>query len=122
MKRKVKTLVIEDEPSVADALRIILEDKGYDVRVARNGREGLQLASKQQFDVTITDLRLPDISGITVLKAICEQNPNCLMIMITAHGSSEVTAEAKRCGAIEVLPKPFIASDILKLISAALTV
>lgn len=120
MDEEVRVLVIDDEPSVADALKIILEDNGYTVAVAGTGRDGLEQASRQRFDVTITDLRLPDMSGLEVLRGICKQNPESLVILITAHGTSEVIAEARSCGAFDVLPKPFLPSEILNLVKTAL--
>ena len=121
MQKKIKVLIIDDEPSVANALEMILQDNGYDTLVARNGREGLELARSQHVDVVVTDLRLPDISGLEVLKAFCEINPAGLMVLITAHGTPEVVAEATSCGAAGTLHKPFSPSDILSLITEALS-
>ena len=121
VEEKIKVLVIDDEPSVAEALRLILNDHGYETAVARTGRDGLELAGRQQFDITITDLRLPDMSGLDILSAICQKNPMSLVVIITAHSTPEMIVEARSCGAVDVLPKPFLPSDILGLITAALT-
>jgi two-component system response regulator PilR (NtrC family) len=120
MEDGIGVLVIDDEPSVADALKLILDDHGYRAVVARSGRDGLEQARKRQFDVTITDLRLPDMSGLDVLNAILKQDSDSLVIIITAYGTSEAIFELMSCGAVEVLPKPFFPSDILKVISTAL--
>jgi DNA-binding NtrC family response regulator len=120
MEEKVGVLVIDDEPSVADALKIILDDNGYAAVVARTGRDGLEQARQRQFDVTITDLRLPDMSGLDVLSAIHEKDSNNLVIVITAYGTSEAIMESLSRGAVRVLSKPFFPSDLLKLIDAAL--
>jgi two-component system response regulator PilR (NtrC family) len=120
MGEKIGVLVIDDEPSVADALRLILDDNGYAAVVARNGRDGLEEARKRRFDVTITDLRLPDMSGLDVLSAIRQEDSNSLVIIITAYGTSEAVIELMSHGAVDVLPKPFFPSDILKVIEAAL--
>ena len=120
MGEKIGVLVIDDEPSVADALRLILDDNGYAAVVARNGRDGLEEARKRRFDVTITDLRLPDMSGLDVLSAIRQADSNSLVIIITAYGTSEAVVELMSRGAVDVLPKPFFPSDILKAIEAAL--
>lgn len=121
VEEKKRVLVIDDEPSVAEALRLILNDHGYETVVAHTGREGLESAEGQRFDITITDLHLPDMSGLDVLSAVCQRNPKSLVIVITAHGSPEVTLEARRCGAVDVLTKPFLPSDILRLITTALS-
>ena len=118
---KVAILVIDDEPIVADALMLVLSDSGYEVTVAMTGRDGLDKISGQRFDITITDLRLPDISGLDVLSSIRAMDPCGLIILITAHASPEVVAEAVRRGAVDVLSKPFFPSDVLGLLEKALT-
>lgn len=119
-KEKVTILVIDDEPSVTDALQIILEANGFAVVTASNGYDGLEQVRQQQFDFTITDLHLPDISGLKVLTAIREKNSQSPVIIITAHNTSELRAEAITLGAVDVLSKPFSPSDILGLITRAL--
>jgi DNA-binding NtrC family response regulator len=120
MEEKIGVLVIDDEPSVADALKLILDDNGYRVCVARNGRDGLALARQLRFEVTITDLRLPDMSGLDVLNAILKYDSNSLVIIITAYGTLEAVEQLMSCGAVAVLPKPFFPADILKMIDVAL--
>jgi DNA-binding NtrC family response regulator len=113
-------LVVDDEISVADALGMILRDNGYDVAVALTGRDALSKANSRRFDVTITDLRLPDMSGLDVLSYIKKKDPAGLVIIITAHSTPEANAELKSLGAYEVLSKPFHPSDVLTLISSGL--
>lgn len=120
MKEKARILVVDDEPSVADALRLILEDQGYSVVVATTGREGIEQARASSFNLVITDLRLPDMTGLDVLKILCEQDPRCPAILISAHATPEVCAQALAGGAVGVLPKPFAPSEILRLITKAL--
>jgi DNA-binding NtrC family response regulator len=117
---KIVILVIDDEPSIADALRLILEDKGYAVVLAMNGSRGVEQTICHRIDLTITDLQLPDMSGLDVLSAIRERDPHSPVIIITAHGSEEVNAEAARRGAFAVLSKPFLPSDVLNHVAAAL--
>jgi DNA-binding NtrC family response regulator len=121
MEEKVTILIIDDEPIVADALMLILSDSGYEVAVAMNGRDGLCKISKQRFDVTITDLRLPDMSGLDVLSSIREKNLCSYIIVITAHSSPEVVAESVSRGAVDVLSKPFFPSDVLGLLDKIIT-
>ena len=120
MGEKFTILVIDDEPIVGDALMTVLSDNGYDVAVARTGREGLDKTSKQQFDVTITDLRLSDMMGIDVLRHIREKDPSSLVIIITAYSTPEIVSESKKLGAIDVLAKPFSPSDVLGLLNKTL--
>ena len=121
MVDKVAILVIDDEPMVTDALMMVLSDRGYEVTVAMTGREGLDIISEQRFDVTITDLRLPDISGLDVLSCVRETHPCGLSILITANPAPEIVAEAIRRGALDVLAKPFSPSDVLNLLEKSLT-
>jgi DNA-binding NtrC family response regulator len=120
MADKVSILVIDDEPIVADALMVVLGDSGYEVTVAMTARDGLDKISEQHFDITITDLRLPDMSGLEVLSIIREKQLCSLIILITAHATPEVMAEAIRRGAVDVLSKPFFPSDVLGLLENAL--
>ena len=122
MTYKPQVLVIEDEPCVADALSIVLSDNGYDVTVARTGFDGLDKSDRQNFDVTITDLRLPDMSGFDVITNILEQQPNSIIIVITAHFTPDVVVESIKRGAVDVLAKPFVPSAILTLLRKALSV
>ena len=116
-----RILVIEDEPSVADALRLVLEDQGYEVIVAASGREGISQARRARFGVTITDLRLPDVDGLNVIRAVREADEGAAVILATSHGTPEIFAQALACGAVGVIAKPFLPSEIIQLVAAALT-
>ena len=117
---KARILIIDDESSIAEALTLILDDQGYGTVLARCGRDGIEQADRCSFDVTVTDLRLPDISGLDVLKALRAKDAGNRVIVITAHGTPEMICELKACGAVEVLKKPFLPSEILALIESAL--
>ncbi len=119
-KDRIEVLVIDDEPSVGDALKMILEDHGFGVVAALTGREGLEHARRRLFDLIITDLRLPDMSGLDVMRVICDENEHSLCVLITSYVSPEISAEARACGAYEVLSKPFLPSDIIELVNVAL--
>ena len=115
-----RVLVIDDEPSVADALRVILEDEGFAVSVAASGRDGLEQARRAVFRVTITDLRLPDMDGLEVLGSLRERGHGGAVILITSYGTPEILARAHDLGAAGFIAKPFMPSEILQLVSAAL--
>ena len=117
-----EVLIIEDERSVADALKIILEDNGYRVRSATTGRDGIQEALRGRFCLTITDVGLSDMSGFEVVKAICGHELAMHFIIITSNDPDSVMAEARNCGAAGVLLKPFHPSEILQLIRTTLSV
>jgi DNA-binding response OmpR family regulator len=119
-EQKPAVLIIEDERSVADALKIILEDNGYRVSVAVTGRDGIEEALRGRFCLTITDVGLSDMSGFDVIRAICGHKLQMHFIIITSNHSQNLMAEARSCGAAGVLLKPFHPSEILQLISTTL--
>jgi DNA-binding NtrC family response regulator len=119
-ERKGDVLIIENEPSVADALKIILEDSGYHVSIALNGRAGIDSARRGEFCLTITDLSLTDMTGFDVINAISRNKPQTRFIVITSLDSPDLVDQARSCGAAAVLVKPFLPSDILQLIGTTL--
>lgn len=119
--QKGAVLVVEDEPSVADALRIILEDSGYRVCVAITGRDGIEESLHGNFCLVITDVGLSDMTGFDVISAVCKHKPRMHFIIITSSGSDAVLGEARSCGAAGVLLKPFLPSEILQLIKTTLS-
>jgi DNA-binding response OmpR family regulator len=119
-EQKGEVLIVEDERSVADALKLILEDNGYRVSVAATGRDGVEAAVRGQFCLTITDVGLSDISGFDVIKAIYRHKLQMPFIIITSNDTQDLMAEARSCGAAGVLIKPFVPSEILQLIGTTL--
>jgi DNA-binding NtrC family response regulator len=113
---KLRILIIDDEPSVGDALRLVLEAKGYEVVLVTNGRDGLAEARNGRFGFGVVDLFLTDVTGFQVITDLLTLQPQIAIILITAHGSPQVFAEAKKLGAIGALAKPFHPSEILNLI------
>jgi len=110
-------LIIDDEPSVSDALKLVLEANGYDVTVADNGRDGLAESRKQRFAFVIVDLFLTDAYGLDLLKDIHQEQPQLPILLITGHGSPEVFASARNLGAVGALSKPFQPAEILAIIT-----
>lgn len=116
----VEILVIDDERSVADALKVILENEGFNVTLAASGRDGIERARQGKFSLAITDLRLPDMSGLDVLQTLLAENPGFCVILITSYGTPEIFAEALRRGAASALDKPFSPSKIVRLVTSLL--
>ena len=115
---KISILIVDDEPSVGDALRLVLESSGYEVVLVNNGLDGIDQTRQRPFRFSIVDLRLTDISGFQVIKDILILRPQTPILLITAHGSPQVFAEAKKLGAVGALSKPFHPSEILKVIDS----
>lgn len=118
---KVSILVIDDDPVVGDALKLVLESNGYEVVLAEKGRHGVLQATSRRFCIGIIDLFLPDMSGLQVIQSIRQQQPGIVIIMITGQGTPLAFSEARRLGVVGILAKPFRPEDILQLISRATT-
>jgi DNA-binding NtrC family response regulator len=112
--------VIDDEPSIRDALRFALTELGHQVDSAKNGTEAKELLKGSPYDVVFTDLRLPDASGIDLLALIKSDTPNTEVIVMTAHGSLDITIEAIKRGAFYYIEKPFTPDHVRALIERAL--
>lgn len=117
---RTEILVIDDELSVADALKVILESEGFGVTVAGSGRDGIERARRSGFHLAITDLRLPDMSGLDLMRTLLAEHPRSHVILITSYGTPEVFAEARSRGAAAVLGKPFPPSEIVRLVISVL--
>src|SRR6185503_13253940 len=115
-----KILVVDDENSVTGALELILGDRGHQVRTASAVGEALELLEHRPFDLVLTDLRLADSTGIELLTRIKQDKPDIEVILMTAHGSLEVTIEAIKRGAYYYLEKPFTPDQVLTLVERAL--
>ncbi len=102
-------LIIEDEEEMRIALTEVLIRNGYSVHTASNGIDGLELFNKEPFNMVITDVKMPKISGLEVLKEIKKQSPQIPVIMITAYGTIDNAVEAMREGAFDYILKPFSA-------------
>jgi DNA-binding NtrC family response regulator len=110
-------LLIEDDQSLRRVTEFTLEEAGYRVYTADDGEEGLRLFSSLNPDLVITDLQMPGMSGLEVLKRIKAENPRTLIIVITAFGTVENAVEAMKIGAFDFIAKPF-GRDHLRLIVA----
>ncbi len=109
-----RILVVDDEPSMRQMLAIVLKREGYDVTLAENGRMAVAALERGPFDLLISDIKMPDMSGVDVLRAAKQIDPDILGIMITAFASTETAIEAMRLGACDYLSKPFDI-DLLKM-------
>ncbi len=110
-----KILVVDDEDFIRDNLERILDEESYDLYLASNGREALNLTKREDIDLILLDLNLPDIDGIELLKKIKDDFPHILVIIITGYASVESAVQALKLGAYDYIKKPFKA-DAIKLI------
>lgn len=107
MKKKVKILVVDDEAIIRDSLRDWLKDVGHDVLTADNGEEALKIIRMEMPGIVVTDLVMPGMDGIALMKAIKKINPKISVIIITAYGSIPTAISAMREGAYDYIEKPF---------------
>ena len=115
-----RMLVIDDEPSVTDALQLVLSDLGHRVDCAKTGAEAKALLKGAPYDLVFTDLRLPDASGIDLLALIKADTPDTEVIVMTAHGSLDIAIEAIKRGAFYYIEKPFAPHQVTALVERAL--
>jgi len=114
-------LVVDDELSMRELLEVLLTKEGYMVTCAANGRDAISMIKKTVFDLLLCDIRLGDITGIDVLRALKEQNQDTVVIMISAYASTEAAVEAMNEGAYDFVPKPFNNEELKKTIKNALS-
>ncbi len=117
-----KILLIDDEPSILESLEMFLCEKGYAVSTAQNGKTGLALFAKDAPNVVILDIRLPDMSGLDVLREMQLAAHAVKVIMITAFQDMETTIEAMKNGAYDYIHKPLDVDDIEKAVERAVQV
>jgi two-component system, NtrC family, response regulator PilR len=109
-----RILVVDDEPSMREMLKIVLKREGFDVLIARSGTEAMETIKKEPIDLLLSDIRMPDINGVEVLRAAKAQNRDIVAFMMTAYASTDTAVEAMRLGAVDYFTKPF-SMDELKL-------
>lgn len=115
-----RILVVDDEASVAGALELILGEQGYEVKTAATAREAETLLAGCPFDLVFVDLRLPDDDGIGLLQRIKGDTPETEVILMSAHGSLDITIEAIKRGAFYYVEKPFTPEQVVMLAKRAL--
>jgi len=115
-----KILLVDDEPHVPELLSVALEDEGYGILLANNGKEALTQLKKEQPQVVLLDIRMPDMDGVEVLRQIKEINKATSVIMMTAYGAMETVLEVMKLGAYDYLTKPLDLKKVNVLIRRAL--
>jgi len=112
-----RILVVDDEEGLREFLSQALLGAGHVVETACDGEEALALLAKQGFDLVLTDLKMPGVDGLEVLRRVRADQPETEVVVLTAHGSVETAVEAMRLGAFDFLQKPFSGPDELRLLA-----
>src|SRR3990167_4282721 len=115
-----KVLIVDDERGMREFLTIMLQKEEYKVTSAGSGKEALEYIAQQTYDIVITDIRMPQITGLDVLKAVKESSPETTVIVITAYASTETAVEAMKQGAYDYITKPFKIEEIRLIVRNAL--
>lgn len=117
---KSRILVVDDEESIREFLDIMLRKEGYEVTLAEDGARAIDLLKKKSFDLVISDLQMPQVTGMELLKHVRDNFPELLFMMITAFGTTETAVEAMKMGAYDYITKPFKIDEVRIVISNAL--
>ena len=122
MPDKIRIIVIDDEPLMRVTVHDAMVAEGYEVVSAETGKKGIELLRETEWDILITDLRLPDMDGIQILKEVKSLNPETQVILITAYGSIDSAVTAMKEGASDYLTKPFSMDELLLIIKRILRI
>ena len=115
-----RILIVDDEVIVCESGERILVEEGYTVDIALSGKEALQKMREHPYDVVITDLKMPGIDGMEVLKTVRKEFADTLVIMITGYSTVETAVEAMKMGAFDYIPKPFTPDEVAVVVRKAL--
>jgi len=102
-----RILVVDDEPEVRQLMEHFLTERGYEVRLAENGRLGLLALDTFRPDVVLLDMHMPEMDGLETLKRIAAREPSLPVIMVTVNDDVETTTRLLQLGAADYVPKPF---------------
>ena len=120
LPEKKQVLIVDDEPNLRKILAAQLSRDGYDVLLAEDGEQGLALLREHHIDLVVTDLRMPKIDGMTLLREALAEQPELPIVMITAHGTVDTAVEALKLGAFDYLTKPFDKDEVRQIVGKAL--
>jgi CheY-like chemotaxis protein len=118
--KNVKTLLVDDDEFIRNSLELAFKTKGCCLQVAETAEEGLQVIRKEQFDIIISDFRLPGMNGLEFLKLTAVTQPQAVKFLITAYRDDHIFAEAIRLGIHEFIEKPFAVKVLINLLALAL--
>ncbi|MFL5397251.1 MAG: sigma-54-dependent transcriptional regulator [Myxococcales bacterium] len=114
-----RVLVVDDEQSLRKVLAATLQREGYEVSVCANGEEAIAALDRDGADVVVTDLVMPKMDGLTLLRKVVARHPDVPVIVVTAHGRIDSAVEAMKAGAFDFLAKPFDHADLKGIIAKA---
>jgi DNA-binding NtrC family response regulator len=116
----VSILIVDDEQVICNGCRMALMDEDYCVDICMSGTSGLEAILKRAYDVVLLDMKLPDLNGMEILKAVGKEKPGEHIIVMTGHFSVQNAVEAMKLGAFDYLTKPFSDDELLIAVKKAL--
>jgi two-component system response regulator HydG len=119
MNQQPSVLVVDDESSILDTLRILLRKEGYEVTTAQGGKAGMEQIRSGSHSIVLTDVRMPQVSGLDILRAAREQDPETPVILMTAQASLQTAVQAVNEGAFYYIQKPFSNDELLAILRRA---
>ena len=118
----IKVLVIDDEKIVLDSVKQILRAENCEVDGTLKSKEGLDWTIQRNYDIILTDIRMPEIGGMRILRDIKRAKPSLPVIIITGYATIQSAVQAMKLGATDYIEKPFLPEDLIKALTAALGV
>jgi CheY-like chemotaxis protein len=118
--QRPRILVVDDEADLRDTLSDLLSSLGYEVAAVESGGAAVERASMEAFDLAITDLRMPGLSGIDTVTALRRIRPDLTVIVVSGYVSDESASRCREEGVTHILPKPFDIEDLLRTVELAL--
>jgi len=120
MPSKARILVVDDEKIVLKSCERILSEEEYDVQTVLTSAEGLQRLNNETFDIVLTDLKMPEINGMEILKRVMESYLDIVVIMMTGYSTVRTAVAAMKLGAYDYIPKPFTPEELVEAVDRAL--
>jgi len=120
MIERRRILVVDDDPTVRESVRRILEERGYEVECVETGRDGLERVRTGYFDCALFDLKMPDMDGMDIVRVAREHRDNMAVLIMTGYASVDTAAEATRLGVSDYICKPFTPEEITQAVERAL--
>src|SRR3989475_5012739 len=117
--RKTKILVVDDEPAIREVLEMILQEWGYDVRLAADGAEAKEMVETYDPDIVISDVVMPQLSGLDLLRCLKAGNVNRPVMLVPAHASIDLAVESMKQGAQDFITKPMDYPKLRSILKAA---
>src|SRR5918994_317488 len=114
-----RILLIDDDPGVRDSMERTLRSAGYAVQSAASGEEGVEMAKGGAYDVILSDMRMPGISGLDILRQLREIRVDSAFIIMTGFGTVDTAVEAMKLGAVDFVQKPFFRDELLMRVRSA---